>query len=435
MQYQVSIPTLMDFFCQGKHQGFSELDIQAAEETIGAALPTVYRDFLKTYGLDPINNRHNHINCPPKGIVTSYSYIQDTLEDWAEEFQEAKEQGQENRYKDNGYFALWQLPQEKWSAITDNYVLLWCENQGVWNAGYRLSDLQAGLSDPPLYISTNDDYISFAKCADNLDAFLLSMLWDAAYGYNGGVRLTDSTQINSVLSQAGIDRKLLEFRGLLSACLDDKRETLYLYYNNGEYQELCTANRNKPAPQAKPVFEKPTLKYVPKGPYHIEVTFDQGIDPPNSTHIHPLIARVIERMYGKRLLVRYDWMKAIGKTKGLTLDLRDVIIEPDGTAHAPIPVNLPSSFYLDPADWSIIEEMPNLQTLRIENLIVDDFSFLSKCKNLKMLSLYNTNFTDCRMLLKLPKLEEVDLRFCPLEHEEVLQTLDIRQVGLAKEQQ
>ncbi len=137
MQYQVSIPTLMDFFCQGEHQGFSEADIQTAEKTIGVALPTIYRDFLKTYGLDPINNRHNHINCPPKGIVTSYSYIQDTLEDWAEEFQEAKEQGQENRYKDNGYFALWQLPQEKWSAITDNYVLLrfetWVNNAGLGN--------------------------------------------------------------------------------------------------------------------------------------------------------------------------------------------------------------------------------------------------------------------------------------------------------------
>ena len=319
MQYQVSIPTLMDFFCQGEHQGFSEADIQTAEKTIGVALPTIYRDFLKTYGLDPINNRHNHINCPPKGIVTSYSYIQDTLEDWAEEFQEAKEQGQENRYKDNGYFALWQLPQEKWSAITDNYVLLWCENQGVWNAGYRLSDLQAGLTDPPLYISTNDDYISFAKCADNLDTFLLSMLWDAAYGYNGGVRLTDSVQIDAVLDQAGIDRKLLEFRGLLSACLDDKGETLYIHYSNGQHQELITANRNKPAPQTKPVFEMPTRKYVPRGPYHIDLTFDQGITPANSTHIHPLIARVIERMYGKRLLVRYDWMKAIGKTKGLGL--------------------------------------------------------------------------------------------------------------------
>ena len=183
-----------------------------------------------------------------------------------------------------------------------------------------MSDLQAGLTDPPLYISTNDDYISFAKCADNLDTFLLSMLWDAAYGYNGGVRLTDSVQIDAVLDQAGIDRKLLEFRGLLSACLDDKGETLYIHYSNGQHQELITANRNKPAPQTKPVFEMPTRKYVPRGPYHIDLTFDQGITPANSTHIHPLIARVIERMYGKRLLVHYDWMKAIGKTKGLTLD-------------------------------------------------------------------------------------------------------------------
>ena len=37
MQYQVSIPTLMDFFCQGEHQGFSEADIQTAEKTIGSS--------------------------------------------------------------------------------------------------------------------------------------------------------------------------------------------------------------------------------------------------------------------------------------------------------------------------------------------------------------------------------------------------------------
>lgn len=311
--------------------------------------------------------------------------------------------------------------------------MLWCENQGVWNAGYRLDDLQAGLSDPPLYISTNDDYISFAKCADNLDTFLLSMLWDAACSYNEGVRLTDPAQIDAALSQAGIDRKRLEWRGLLSACLDDKGETLYLCYTDGEYQELRTANRNKPAPQEKPVFEMPARKYVPKGPYHIEVTLDQGIDPPNSTHIHPLIAWVVEKTHGRRLLVRYDWMKAMGKMKGLSLTLKDVMIELDGTAHAQVPINLPSNFYLDSADWSIIEKMPNLQTLCIENLIVDDFSFLPKCKNLKVLSLYNTNFTDCRMLLELPKLKEADLRFCPLEHKEVLQTLGVRQVGLAKE--
>lgn len=187
MQYQVSIPTLMDFFCHGEHQGFAEADIQATEKTIGVVLPTVYRN-----------------------------------------------------------------------------------------------------------------YISFAKCADNLDAFLLSMLWDAAYGYNSGVRLTDAAQIDAALSQADIDRTRLGYQGRLAVCLDDTGETLYIHYVNGEYQELRTANRNKPAPQAKPVFEMPVQKYVPKGPYHIEVTVNQGSEPPNSIHIHPLIARVVERMYGKR---------------------------------------------------------------------------------------------------------------------------------------
>ena len=145
MQYEVSLHTLMDFFCQQEHQGFSEEDIQVTERAIGAALPAIYRDFLKTYGLDPINNRHNHINPPREGITTSYSYIQSALEDLEEEFQGAKERGLDERYKNNEYFTLWQLPQEKWSTITDNYVLLWYENQGVWNAGYRLADLQAGL--------------------------------------------------------------------------------------------------------------------------------------------------------------------------------------------------------------------------------------------------------------------------------------------------
>ncbi len=429
MRYHISIPTLMDFFCQGEHQGFSEEDIQASERAIGAALPVHYRDFLKMYGLDPINHRHNHINHPPEGIVTSYACIQDALEDWKEEFQEAKEQGQEERYKDNGYFALWQLPQEKWSTVTDNYVLLWSENQGIWNAGYRLSDLQAGLADPPLYISTNDDYITFAKDTDGLDAFLLDMLWSAAYGYNEGVRLTDPAQIDSVLSKMGIDRKYLKWQGQLSTCLDDEGKTLYFFYINGEYQELRIANRDKPTPQAIPSIEMLSRpKYIPKEPRHIELIFSQKGKPADSTHIHPLIAWRVEQMHGGQLLVPYDWMKAMGKMKGLVLNLKDVTVEPDGTAYAPVPINLPSSFYLDPTDWSIIGKMSNLRTLRIENLIVDDFSFLTKCKNVQVLSLYNTNFKDCHLLLGLPKLKEANLRFCPLEHKEVLQSLDVRWV-------
>lgn len=245
MQYHVDLPALMDFFCTGEHQGCSEEDIQTVESSIGVILPAPYRNFLKTYGLDPINNQYNHINLPTKEIVTSYSCIQCVLEDLKDDFQRAKVMNQEERYKDNPYFALWQLPQEKWPTITENYVLLWYENQGVWNAGYRLSDLQAGLPNPPFYISTNDDDITFEKYADDMDTFLLYMLWDAAYGYDNGIRLTDSAQIDAVLRQKGIDRSSLEWKGKLSVCIDDERNTLYLYYIDGEFQELCTAVRKQ----------------------------------------------------------------------------------------------------------------------------------------------------------------------------------------------
>ena len=69
--------------------------------------------------------------------------------------------------------------------------------------------------------------------------------------------------------------------------------------------------------------------------------------------------------------------------------------------------------------------MANLKTLTIVNIYVDDFAFLMKCKNVRRLSLYGTNFSDCRLLLEMPNLQEADLHLCPLEYEEVLATLSI----------
>lgn len=245
MQYHVELSELMDFFCQGEHQGFAEEDIQTAERALGVTLPVPYRNFLKTYGLDSINQAYNHINHPPEEIVTSYSCIQSTLEDWKSEFQKAKDTNQEERYQNNPYFTLWQLPQEKWPTITENYVLLWYENQGVWNAGYRLSDLQAGVANPPFYISTEDDDITFETCTEDMESFLLYMIWDVVYGYRGDASLSDPAQIDAVFSQVGIERSNLEWRGPISACMDDKQEVLYLYYNKEEYQELRAAVRNE----------------------------------------------------------------------------------------------------------------------------------------------------------------------------------------------
>lgn len=77
-----------------------------------------------------------------------------------------------------------------------------------------------------------------------------------------------------------------------------------------------------------------------------------------------------------------------------------------------------------PGDFSLIGEMTGLQQLRIANVELDDFSFLAKCKNLVSLDLEHTNFSDCRLLAGLSKLERVLLPpRRTLRHKEVLDHL------------
>lgn len=75
-------------------------------------------------------------------------------------------------------------------------------------------------------------------------------------------------------------------------------------------------------------------------------------------------------------------------------------------------------------DFTLIGEMTNLRHLRFAKVAISDFSFLAGCRNLQVLDLQKTNFTDCRILAKLPALREVSL---PLErslkHTDILQTL------------
>ena len=71
----------------------------------------------------------------------------------------------------------------------------------------------------------------------------------------------------------------------------------------------------------------------------------------------------------------------------------------------------------EPGDFSAIGQMENLHTLmfgtprsqRIPMVLVEDFSFLPRCKKLKKLDLRWTNFSDCALLLQLPDLKHVHL--------------------------
>lgn len=171
----MEVRELLDLYSKEEHSGFLEEEISQAEKYIGVALPQIYRDFLKNYGKDKINSSCHRLLVPEE-ISTSYQAIEEELEyDWKEDFEEAVEEGTQEDYKDNEYFALWQLPKEEWHTITENYVLLWVENQGIWYAAYLLRDLKEGKENPPIYVSTNDDFITFEKCKDTLEEFLLAM--------------------------------------------------------------------------------------------------------------------------------------------------------------------------------------------------------------------------------------------------------------------
>lgn len=204
-------------------------------------------------------------------------------------------------------------------------------------------------------------------------------------------------------------------------------------------------------------FLNPKWPDIPR-PYWLQLDFwqkaDLGVDrdpPPDGIALHPFIALGVEEVFHHIPATAYDWSRDLERIKTLKLvpteknirgwnvsilksDLRKskekgsrkVIIE------SPCEEFPPDPYYFDLHDWSAISRMPNLTTLMIEEVCVDDFSFLASCQNVRKLSLRNTNFTDCRLLLELKNLQSVDLRLCHLTHTEALEHLRENGINIAR---
>ncbi|NBI68488.1 hypothetical protein D1646_17180 [Pseudoflavonifractor sp. 60] len=202
-------------------------------------------------------------------------------------------------------------------------------------------------------------------------------------------------------------------------------------------------------------FLNPKWPWIPR-PYWLQLDFwqraDLGIDrtpPPDGIALHPFIALGMEEAFHHIPSTAYDWNRDLERIKTLKLipseknirvwnavifisdrmksketGSRKVIID------SPCKEFPPDPFYFDLHDWSAINRMPNLTALMIEEVCVDDFSFLAGCQNVRKLSLRNTNFTDCRLLRELTNLQSVDLRLCHLTHTEALEKLQGVQIEL-----
>ena len=93
---------------------------------------------------------------------------------------------------------------EKSLEQTDNFLIFWTENQGVWNAGIKKEDLS--LENPPVYMTTNDDLYSWEKVTDDIDTFIILQVLDNLQSSGFYFLTFDSEEIDFLLQDKKISK-------------------------------------------------------------------------------------------------------------------------------------------------------------------------------------------------------------------------------------
>lgn len=239
-RYQISSIELVQWaeplvFGEGEAKGFSEELISSYEAAAGIRLPAAFRSYLLVCGQANLNSTLHEMFIPNRNaepfehrLTFSYDYIKGDLK-WF----------QENGQKDYEELArLRALPQQKWSEVAGNYLLLWCENQGCWYAGIKAEDLNQ--PDPVVYFNNEDDMYHWAPFADSVNSFLLSTVLENLEEELPADEIEDPAEIQKVLARGGVDfRRLQEpypFSGgrFAHTCLDTDTSTLYVYGEQAE---------------------------------------------------------------------------------------------------------------------------------------------------------------------------------------------------------
>lgn len=200
--YNLSPFQILDKLYQGNLKGFKESEINEAEKRLNIKIPKVLRQYYIKYGLLNINSCLHRILTPSE-LNFSYDEIDDLDEDEIKEY-------------------------------TDNYFMFWIENQGVWYTGIKEEDIYK--SDPPIYITTNDDLFEWALCSNSTYSFLLSIIieqiYDSEFYYESILEDEIYDAIKSL--NINIDYLILKdnfpFNNIHCAtCWDTSNKTLYAF--------------------------------------------------------------------------------------------------------------------------------------------------------------------------------------------------------------
>jgi hypothetical protein len=117
---------------------------------------------------------------------------------------------------------------------TQNYLMFWRENQGVWNAGILEDDLKKGIDNPPVYMTTEDDLITWKKVSDSVDSFLLHMIVENIWEKYGFEEIEKDGIIGCIIKY-DIDATQLkpDYNDKLITCWDEDLKMLFLFFKGG----------------------------------------------------------------------------------------------------------------------------------------------------------------------------------------------------------
>lgn len=153
---------------------------------------------------------------------------------------------------------------EKALKQTDNFLIFWTENQGVWNAGIKKEDL--ALENPPVYMTTNDDLYSWEKVTDDIDTFIILQVLDNLESSGFYFLTFDSEEIDSLLSDKKIskDELLKNPFGIKHRNLKFPTYSIYDYEGDKIYIFQMKDDKFEKCLLIKPSVEKDETSYADK---------------------------------------------------------------------------------------------------------------------------------------------------------------------------
>ncbi|MCI6152277.1 MAG: hypothetical protein MR673_04015 [Fusobacterium perfoetens] len=150
---KIEIEYFKEHFVDKSKYKISWKEIEETEKRLGVFLPKILREYYHECGDLDINTSFSEL-FKLEDIEFSHNWLREDLE--------------EDEYSEEEI--------KKELEKIDNFLIFWCENQGVWNAGIKKEDLE--LENPPIYITTNDDLYSWAKITNDIETFIIFQIID-----------------------------------------------------------------------------------------------------------------------------------------------------------------------------------------------------------------------------------------------------------------